>query len=44
MNFYVDGKTYQFFGDKRINMIKYITMFYLIRNRKEGNENGSMGL
>jgi hypothetical protein len=44
MNFYVDGKTYQFFGDKRINMVKYLTMFYLIRNRKRGNENDFMGL
>lgn len=44
MNFYVDGKTYQFFGDKRINMIKYLNMFYLIRNRKRGNENDFMGL
>jgi len=44
MNFYIDGKTYQFFGDKRINMVKYLTMFYLIRNRKGDNENGFMGL
>jgi 1-acyl-sn-glycerol-3-phosphate acyltransferase len=44
MNFYIDGQTYQFFGDKRINMIKYLTMFYFIRNRKEGNEDGFMGL
>lgn len=44
MNFYVNGITYQFFGDKRINMIKYLTMFYLIRNRKRGNEDAFMGL
>ena len=44
MNFYVEGKTYQFFGDKRINMIKYLTAFYLIKNRKRGNEDGFMGL
>ena len=44
MNFYVGEKTYQFFGDKRINMIKYLNMFYLIRNRKRGNENDFMGL
>lgn len=44
MNFYIGDKTYQFFGDKKINMIKYLTMFYLIRNRKRGIENGFMGL
>lgn len=44
MNFYVEGKTYQFFGDKRINMIKYLTAFYLIKNRKRGNDDGFMGL
>lgn len=44
MNFYVEGKTYQFFGDKRINMIKYLTAFYLIQNRKRGNDDGFMGL
>ena len=44
MNFYVDNKTYQFYGDKRINMIKYLNMFYLIRNRKRGDGNDFMGL
>ena len=44
MNFYTNGKTYQFFGDKRINMIKYITMFYMIRNKKGGDVDGFMGL
>ena len=44
MNFYVDNKTYQFYGDKKINMIKYLNMFYLIRNRKRGDGNDFMGL
>jgi len=44
MNFYVDNKTYKFYGDKRINMIKYLNMFYLIRNRKRGDGNDFMGL
>ena len=44
MNFYVNDKTYQFFGDKRINMIKYLHLFYLIKNRKSGDENEFMGL
>lgn len=44
MNFYFDNKTYQFYGDKRINMIKYLNMFYLIRNRKRGDVSDFMGL
>ena len=44
MNFYVDNKTYQFYGDKKINMIKYLNMFYLIRNRKRGDVSDFMGL
>lgn len=44
MNFYVENKTYQFFGDKKINMLKYVNMFYLIRNNKRGNSNDFMGI
>ena len=44
MNFYTKDKTYQFFGDKRINMIKYLHAFYMIRNKKGGNEDGFMGI
>ena len=44
MNFYVNDKTYQFFGDKRINMIKYLHLFYLIKNRKSGDDSEFMGL
>ena len=44
MNFYVENKTYQFFGDKKINMLKYVNMFYLIRNKKRGNSNDFMGI
>ena len=44
MNFNVDNKTYQFYGDKKINMIKYLNMFYLIRNRKRGDVSDFMGL
>jgi hypothetical protein len=44
MNFYTKDKTDQFFGDKRINMIKYLHAFYMIRNKKGGNEDGFMGI
>lgn len=44
MNFYVNGITYQYFNDKRINMIKYLNMFYLLKSRKEGGLDEFMGL
>ena len=44
MNIYHNGVTYQIFGDKRMNLLKYVHLFYILKNRKEGIENGFIGL
>lgn len=44
MNIYANGKTYQVYENERTNLIKYMHMFYIIRNRKEGIENGFIGI
>ena len=44
MNIYHNGVTYQIFGDKKMNLIKYVHLFYILKNRKEGIENGFIGL
>ncbi|MBR2974967.1 MAG: 1-acyl-sn-glycerol-3-phosphate acyltransferase [Clostridia bacterium] len=43
MNIYFDGKTYQTFGDKRLNLIKYMHLFYTVKNKQEGLDYGSKG-
>ena len=44
MNIYYKGTTYQIFGDKKLNLIKYVHLFYILKNRKEGIHNGFIGL
>ncbi len=47
MNIYFDGKTYQTFGDERLNLLKYMHWFYTVKNKKEGldyDNKGFMGL
>ena len=44
MNFYIDGTTYQIKGDKTLNVLKYMHMYYHIKNTLGGNENDFMGM
>lgn len=44
LNFYYDNKTYQVFKDEKTNLIKYMHLFYIIKNRKEGVEDGFIGI
>ena len=44
MNIYYKDKVYQLFYDDRLNLIKYMHLFYIIKNRKEGIENGFIGI
>ena len=44
MNFYYDNKTYQVFKNKRINLLKYMHLFYIIKNKKEGKYIEFLGL
>ena len=44
MNFYYDNKTYQVFKNKRINLLKYMHMFYVLKNKKEGISDGFIGI
>ena len=41
LNIYANGETYQVFKDKKLNLLKYIHMFYLL---KGGKENEFLGL
>lgn len=43
-NIYVNKKTYQLFKDDKLNLLKYMHMFYNIKNKKEGNNNDFFGL
>lgn len=38
LNFYVDGATYQIKGDKTLNVLKYMHMYYRIKNDDTNNE------
>lgn len=38
MNIYVGNLTYQVFKDKRLNNLKYMHLFYLLKSRKAGKE------
>ena len=44
MNIYHLDKTYQVFNQKRINLLKYMHMFYILKNKKEGIEDGFIGI
>jgi hypothetical protein len=44
MNIYTSDKTYQIFADVKLNLLKYMHMFYVINNRKGGSENEFLGL
>lgn len=38
LNFYIDGTTYQIKGDKTLNVLKYMHMYYRIKNDDTNNE------
>lgn len=44
MNIYHKGITYQVFGDKKLCLLKYVNLFYVLKNKKGGVEDGFVGL
>lgn len=44
MNIYYNDKTYQVFRRETVNLLKYMNLFYLLKNRKQGVENEFLGL
>ena len=44
MNIYYLDKVYQVFNDRRTNLLKYMHMFYILKNKKEGVEDGFIGI
>ena len=44
MNIYYKDKVYQVYNDRRTNLIKYMHVFYIIKNKKRGIENGFIGI
>jgi len=44
MNIYYKDKIYQLYNNRRTNLIKYMFVYYIIKNRKEGIENGFIGI
>ncbi len=44
LNFYINGETYQIKGDKTLNVLKYMHMYYNIKNRNGSIGNGFMGI
>ena len=44
MNIYYEDQTYQVFNEVNSNFIKYVHMFYILKNLKDGKENDFIGL
>ena len=44
MNIYVRDTTYQVFADLKLNLLKYMHLFYIIKNKNGGNDNEFLGL
>jgi 1-acyl-sn-glycerol-3-phosphate acyltransferase len=44
LNFYIDDNTYQIKGDKTLNVLKYMHMYYHIKNTLDNNERDFMGI
>ena len=44
MNIYYNNKTYQILNDSKTNFIKYMHLFYILKNRKEGIQDGFIGI
>ncbi len=44
MNIYYEGETYQVFGKINANFIKYVHMYYIQNNKKEGKNDDFIGI
>ena len=44
MNIYYDGETYQVFNDVNSNFIKYVHLYYILKNKKEDKGSDFIGL
>jgi hypothetical protein len=44
MNIYCKDSTYQVVNNGKTNFLKYMHLYYILENRKEGNENGFIGI
>ena len=44
LNFYYDNKIYQFKGSRTLNTLKYMHMYYHIKNIKEGRKDVYFGM
>ena len=44
INIYYDGNTYQIFGDKKLNLLKYMQLHYLMKNKGKDDECEFLGL
>ena len=44
MNIYCKDSTYQVVNNGKTNFLKYMHLYYILENRKEGNENGKKDL
>lgn len=44
MNIYYKDIVYQVYNDRRTNLIKYMHVFYIIKNKERGIENGFIGI
>ena len=44
MNIYHKENTYQVLNNSKTNFIKYMHLYYILKNRKEGIEDGFIGI
>ena len=44
MNIYYKDVVYQVYNDRRTNLLKYMHVYYIIKNKERGNENGFIGI
>ena len=44
MNIYYNGETYQVFSKINSNFIKYVHMYYILKNKRENKENDFIGI
>ena len=44
MNIYYLDKVYQVFNNRHTNLLKYMHLFYILKNKKEGVEDGFIGI
>ena len=44
MNIYYNNETYQVFGDKKLNLLKYMHLHYIIKNKGKEDDYEFLGL